>query len=114
MPSSSRPHLDEFAHSRLPDLPIDGYASFRQKELTDAIMYFLRATERDRLALLDMVCQGPHKFRHVAGTAWRAFGVDTDLVDAVFGYLVLLAGVHPQAQRDALLHGQGFAGSWRS
>ena len=82
---------DEFDGVRLPDLPTDGYESPRAKELTDAIMFFIRGMERDRLALLDIVISGPQKFRRVAGHAWRYLSMPDSLCDAVFGYLKLLA-----------------------
>lgn len=96
---------DPFAASRLPDLPTAGYATQKEKAITDAVMFFIRDIERDRLCLLDIVCGGREKFRRVLGKEWRHLGnaVDTDIKDAVFGYLVLLAGDHPEAQRDKLL-----------
>lgn len=94
---------DKFANVRLPDLPIAGYATTKEKELTDAVMFFLRGAERDRLFLLSLVCDGPEKFRRVAMKAWRYLRVDGELVNAVYGYLVLLAGENPEIQRDQLL-----------
>ena len=82
---------DEFAGSRLPDIPIDGYDSPRAKEMTDAIMFFCRGMERDRLALLDIVISGPQKFRKVAKKAWSYLQIPDTLCDAVFGYLKILA-----------------------
>ena len=94
---------DKFHASRLPDLPIAGYATNREKELTDAVMFFLRGAERDRLWLLSMVCDGRVKFRRVMAHAWRYIKADEDLIDACYGYLVLLAGPMPHEQRDKLL-----------
>ena len=96
---------DEFAHSRLPDLPTAGYATKRQRELTDAIMLFIRGIERDRLMLLSIVLDGRAKWRQVIGRKWTHLqtAFDTDLKDAIFNYLLLLAGPNPEAQRDALL-----------
>jgi len=94
---------DKFAGSRLPDLPTAGYATQRERELTDAVMFFLRGAERDRLWLLSMVCDGKDKFRTVMMKAWKYLKADTELVDSVFGYLELLAGEFPHLQRDELL-----------
>ena len=96
---------DPFAASRLPDLPTAGYATLKERAITDGIMFFIRDIERDRLQLLDIVCSGREKFRHVLSQEWRYLGdaVDTDLKDAIFGYLVLLAGENPGQQRDQLL-----------
>ena len=94
---------DKFASSRLPDLPIAGYATPREKLLTDTVMTFLRSAERNRLLLLSMVCDGPVKFRKVVKKAWRFLKADDELVDATYGYLVLLAGPNPTAQLDTLL-----------
>ena len=87
----------------LPDLPNAGYSTTREKELSDEIMYFIRETERDRLLMLDIVCNGREKFRRVFLKAFRYLRIDVDLCDAVFGYLVLLAGENPELQRDSLL-----------
>ena len=95
--------IDEFADQRLPDLPTDGYSTRREKELTDEIMFFIRGAERDRLFLLSLVCDGKDKFRSVARKAWRHLRIDTDLCDAVYGYLELLAGAYPHLQRDMML-----------
>lgn len=95
---------DKFAASRLPDLPNAGYATTREKALTDHVMFFLRGAERDRLWLLSMVCDGPEKFRRTTMKAWRHLKADEELVDSVYGYLVLLAGDFPNLQRDNLLH----------
>lgn len=94
---------DEFADSRLPDLPTAGYATKREKQLTDAIMFFIRDAERDRLYLLSMVCDGVEKFVGTFTKAYRYLRADKELAEAVFGYLVLLAGNDPSGQRDALL-----------
>ncbi len=91
------------AASRLPDLPIAGYATQREKELTDEMMLFIRSAERDRLYLLSMVCDGLEKFRGITKKAWRHLQADDAIVDAVFGYLVLLAGDYPHLQRDEML-----------
>ncbi len=94
---------DEFADQRLPDLPTAGYATIREKQLTDEIMTYIRGAERNRLLLLANVCEGREKFRRITKKAWKHLRVDDDLVDAVFGYLVLLAGPNPEEQREHLL-----------
>ncbi len=93
---------DEYAGQRLPDLPNAGYATQREKQLSDEVMFYIRGAERNRLLLLANVCEGREKFRRVTKKAWKHLKVDDELVDAVFGYLVLLAGPHPEAQREEL------------
>jgi hypothetical protein len=94
---------DEFASSRLPDIPNAGYATSREKRLSDEVMFYIRGAERNRLLLLSNVCEGREKFRRVTRKAWKHLKVDDALCDAVFGYLVLLAGANPELQRDELL-----------
>lgn len=104
---------DEFAGQRLPDLPNAGYATARERKLSDEIMFFIRGCERNRLLLLTIVCDGKEKFRPIARKAWSHLRVDTDLCDAVYGYLALLAGQYPNLQRDALLRKQGMTAAQR-
>ena len=94
---------DEFAQSRMPDMPNAGYQTTRERTLSDEIMMFLRDAERDRLYLVSMVCDGYDKFAKIAKGAWRHLKVDDTLIKAVWGYLVLLAGPEPDTQRTALL-----------
>lgn len=96
---------DPIAASRLPDLPNAGYATKAQKELTDAVMFLIRGIERDRLFLLEVVLQGKWLWRKRFVHEFKAIKADDDLADAVFGYLVLLAGPNPEAQQ-AILEGQ--------
>jgi hypothetical protein len=63
---------------------------------------FLRATERDRVMLLLYVTEGREKFRRIVKRAWRHLKCDDTMADAVFGYLVLLAGPNPERQLEAL------------
>lgn len=100
---SDAPYKDEFADKRLPDIPNAGYSTPREKELSDAVMFFVRGAERDRLWLLSMVCDGKGKFRSVMLKAWKYLKVDEDLIDSIYGYLELLAGPYPTLQRDQLL-----------
>lgn len=104
---------DEFAGQRLPDLPTAGYSTRREKALTDEIMFFVRGCERNRLLLLSIVCDGKDKFRSIGRKAWRHLRVDTDLCDAVYGYLQLLAGKYPELQRDELIRQQGLTAAQR-
>jgi hypothetical protein len=97
------PERDKFAHIRLDDLPNAGYSTSREKELSDTVMFFIRGAERDRLWLLSMVCDGKDKFRAVLRNAWAHLKADHELIDAVYGYLVLLAGKFPHLQRDELI-----------
>lgn len=99
----SLPERDKFAAVRLDDLPNAGYSTTREKELSDTVMFFLRGAERDRLWLLSMVCDGKDKFRSVLRKAWKHLRADHELIDAVYGYLVLLAGKYPHLQRDELI-----------
>jgi hypothetical protein len=94
---------DEFAASRLPELPNAGYQTTRERQLSDEIMTFVRDAERDRLYLVSMVCDGYDKFAKIARGAWRHLRVDDDLIKAVWGYLTLIAGPDPESQRTGLL-----------
>lgn len=95
---------------RLPDLPNVGYATRREKALSDAIMTFIRDTERNRLRLLTIVVEGRERWRTV-GKAAFGLKVETDALDAVYDYLTLLA-VKPVTQRQ-LLDVAGKPDLWR-
>lgn len=82
---------DEFAGERLPDLPNAGYATFSERELSDAIMLFIRECERERRRLLAIVLGGKERWRKVAGDIWRGLPIDTDLLDSIYDYFVMLA-----------------------
>lgn len=82
---------DEFSGSRLPDLPNAGYATTREKALSDVVMQFMRMVERQRLLLLKIVIDGPARWRHVARGKWAGSQVTDDLLNAMFGYFELLA-----------------------
>ncbi len=105
---------DPFQHSRLPDLPNAGYATRAQKELSDAIMFLIRGFERDRLLLLETVIKGQKLWRKRFISAFRVIKADAEFADAVFGYLVLLAGANPEAQkaRLELVNTQGAESQW--
>lgn len=94
---------DEFAGQRLPDLPNAGYSTPREKQLSDEVMFFVRGTERNRVLLLTIVTERRDKFRKTTMKAWKHLKADEALVDAVFGYLVLLAGERPEEQLAQLL-----------
>lgn len=85
----------------LPDLPNAGYATARERELTDSIMVFMRDIERDRLRLLSIVIDGPDKWRKVCSSLWRGLGVETESVDEIYRYFVLQAA-RPHDQRRLL------------
>jgi hypothetical protein len=75
---------------RLPDLPIVGYATDRERQGTDAIMLFMREVERDRLKLLTIVCDGKEKWRRGAGYVFgTALNIDDDILDEIFWYFTL-------------------------
>jgi hypothetical protein len=92
---------DPLSH-RLPDLPNAGYATNLQRELSDAIMFLLRGIERDRMLLLEIVIAGQARWRKRFLAAYRAIKADTEFADAVYGYLVLLAGPNPEYQKTVL------------
>lgn len=94
---------DPFHAHRLPDLPNAGYATKTEKAVSDTVMEFLRQIERNRLLLLKIVIDGPYKWRKVAGGKWRGAHLDTDFLQAIFGYMQLLAGDDPKGQYDRLI-----------
>jgi len=95
---------DPLSASRLPDLPDAGYSTGLQRELSDAIMFLIRGIERDRLLLLQVVIEGQKTWRKRFLQAYRVIKADEEFADAVFRYLVLLAGPNPDAQK-AILEG---------
>jgi len=82
---------DEFADQRLPDLPNAGYATAREKLLSDQMMDFIRQIERDRMRLLHVVLEGKETWRRIGGNVLAALKVDTDALDAMYAYFVLMA-----------------------
>jgi len=95
----------------LPDLPNAGYATARERELSDNIMTFLRDIERDRLRLLTIVLKGSARWRQVASSIWRGLKVGTEEIDAMFAYLELLAC--PPAVQAKLLKARQSPDTWR-
>jgi len=91
------------AQTNLGDLPNAGYTTKREKELTDAIMIFMRKVERERILLLSIVIDGRDKFRSVLLKEYKGLGLADRLCDQVFDYFVQQAGKYPREQRDALL-----------
>ena len=92
---------DEFAGQRLPDIPNAGYATKREREASDAIMFLIRGLERNRGWLLQVVVEGREKWRKTTRAIWRGLMPDTELhekIDEIFAYLVLLAGPNPAQQ----------------
>lgn len=85
----------------LPDIPNVGYATDREKRLSDEIMLFMREIERDRFRLLTIVIEGPDKWRKVATTIWRGLRPETDAIDEIYRYFVLQAA-QPHQQRELL------------
>ena len=90
------------AASRLGDLPNAGYSTKREKELSDAIMLFMRKIERDRPFLLSIVVGGKAKFRHIVGKQFRGLRPLDDLLDKMFDYFVKQAGPNPLGQLEKL------------
>lgn len=97
----------------LPDLPTAGYATQRERELTDNIMQFMRDTERNRLLLLTIVIEGKANWRIKAGHVWRGLkiGEDHQLLDSIYDYFTLQA-CRPRTQR-LLLSAAKNAAKWR-
>ena len=62
---------DPFADERLPDLPNAGYATTREKRLSDEMMEFIRQIERDRMRLLHVCSRAKRLGAGLAGTCWR-------------------------------------------
>ena len=91
------------AQTNLGDLPNAGYSTKRERELTDAIMLFMRKVERERIWLLSIVIDGRDKFRHVLLKEYKGLGLADRLCDQIFDYFVQQAGKYPREQRDALL-----------
>lgn len=94
----------DLSESRLGDLPTAGYATYRQKQTSDLVMFWLREIERNRHLLLLIVIDGWDKWRKIAGKAWdidkggRSTAMTTDLLRLVFDYMVKLAGPNPASQ----------------
>jgi hypothetical protein len=98
---------------RLPDLPNAGYATHREKALSDAVMQFLRDTERQRLRLLTIVLAGRTRWRQVAQSVWRGvrIGEDHQLLDAIYDYFTLQAC--PPTVQVELLKAQKNPAKWK-
>lgn len=94
---------DPITASRLPDLPNAGYATTKEKAVSDVVMEWLRQIERNRILLLKIVADGPYKWRKTAGGKWRGAYLDTDFLNAIFGYMELLAGPNPRQQYERLV-----------
>ena len=99
---------------RLPDIPNAGYQTPVQRELSDAMMFLIRGLERDRYLLLETVIKGQKLWRKRFKSAFRAINADDEFADAVFGYLVIMAGPNPDEQkaRLELMHTQQSVTSW--
>ena len=97
----------------LPDIPNAGYATDRERHLSDEIMFFMRDIERDRPRLLMIVLTGLTEWRKVAGHIWRGYriGEDHQLLDSIFHYFELQA-CRPRTQR-VLLAAHGNPQKWR-
>jgi hypothetical protein len=97
----------------LPDLPNAGYATTREKQLSDATMQFMRDVERHRLRLLSIVIEGREVWRRRAQSIWRGLkiGEDHQLLDTMFSYFELQS-VPPAMQRQ-LLDAQRNPAKWR-
>ena len=95
--------IDEFAGQRFPDLPNAGYSTYREQQLSDAMMFFIRGVERDRAFHLMIVIEGYDLFLTRMRATWKAFGVSDDDIRGTFRYLVTMAGRDPQGQLSQLM-----------
>lgn len=90
--------------SRLGDLPDAGYSTYRQKQTSDLVMFWLREIERNRFLLLSIVVDGWDKWKKIAGRAWdvnkggRSTAMGSDLLRLVWDYMVKLGGPNPASQ----------------
>ncbi len=100
---------------RLPDLPNAGYATTREKALSDAVQEFMRGVERDRLRLLTIVIEGKERWRAVAGDIWRGLkiGEESSLLDSIYDYFTLQAAQSQPALQRALLDAAQNPPKWR-
>ena len=94
---------DPFAAERLGDLPTAGYATKRERELTDAVMLFMRKVERDRPWLLLIVIEGRETFRKRISREYRGLRPLDSLLDQMYDYFVRQAGPNPMQQLGDLI-----------
>lgn len=94
---------DPLASSRLGDLPNGGYSTKKERELSDAIMLFMRNVERDRKFLLAIVIEGKDKFANVVLKEYRGLGLGDHIVEEMYEYFKKQAGPNPLGQLEALL-----------
>lgn len=97
----------------LPDLPIVGYSTQRERALTDNIQEFIRQIERNRPKLLTIVLEGREKWSKVCGDIWRGYriGEEDGVKNAIFNYFELMAC--PPPVQVALLRYPKNALKWR-
>ena len=95
--------IDEFSGQRLPDLPNAGYSTRREKQLSDAMMFFIRGIERQRELLLMIVIEGYDLFLTRMRKEFAAFGASDEDIAHTFQYLVTMAGRDPQRQLAELM-----------
>ena len=88
---------------RLPDIPNVGYATNRAKQTTDAIMFFMRGVERDRVKLLDIVINGVERFVRIARVELRGAAVDEDVLQSSVWRYFALQAMRPDYQQDVLM-----------
>jgi len=85
----------------LPEIPNVGYATNRAKETTDAIMFFMRGVERDRVKLLDIVIHGVERFVKIGRAELRGAEIDEDVLRSVWRYFALQA-MRTDYQQDVM------------
>lgn len=73
-------------------------------------MFWLRWIERNRLTLLQIVVDGPEKWKQTAGKVWdinragRSTAMTSELLMRVWDYMVRLAGPNPAFQLLVLMN----------
>ena len=92
---------DPYAAERLGDLPTAGYATRRERLISDGVMIFMRETERDRRRLLAIVIEGYPLFHSRMKRQWSGFG-DPELTRNIYNYFVAQAGPNPAEQLAGL------------
>lgn len=98
--------LNDHLGQRLGDIPNAGFATNRQRAASDWMQDLLRNWERDRLALLVVVCSGRDEWRKRARATMRGMlkGPHLDeVIDEVFRYMQILAGPNPFQELMALV-----------
>lgn len=89
----------------LPDLPNAGYATTREKALSDQIMFAMRDIERDRLRLVLIVLGGADQWRIAGKDAFGSWMPDA-MLDEMYAYFLLQSADGTPFQKELLEHRQ--------